>query len=74
MSYTNRQVLCENCWSGAITVTAPPHVQAQVDALVSAFIPPIIVVIDPGAHGDTIFGMHGCGVRTPFAAEVAAAT
>lgn len=53
---------------------APPQVQAQVDALVSAFIPPIIVDTDPGTHGATIFGMHGCGVSTPFAAEVAAAT
>ncbi len=52
----------------------PPQVHAQVDALVSAFVPPIIVVTEPGAHGDTIFGMHGCGARTPFAAEVAAAT
>jgi hypothetical protein len=69
-----RQVLWENCWLGATTVIAPAQVQAQVDALVSAFIPPILVDSDPGAHGDTIFGMHGCGVSTPFAAEVAAAT
>jgi hypothetical protein len=68
-----RQMLWDNCWLVAITVIAPAQVQAQVDASVSAFIPPIIVDTDPGAHGDTIFGMHGCGVRT-LAAAVAVAT
>jgi hypothetical protein len=28
----------------------------------------------PGAHGAEVMGMQGCGVRTPNAADVAAAT
>jgi hypothetical protein len=28
----------------------------------------------PGAHGPGVFGMQGMGVRTPIAADVAAAT
>src|ERR1051325_1162092 len=32
------------------------------------------VVADPGAHGAVVTGTQGCGVRTPRAAEVAAAT
>jgi hypothetical protein len=33
-----------------------------------------MTVGDPGAHGATVTGMHGCGVSTPMAADVAAAT
>ena len=36
--------------------------------------PPALTFEDPGVHGAVITGMHGCGVRTPEAAEVAAAT
>jgi hypothetical protein len=31
-------------------------------------------VVDPGAQGDWMTGMHGCGVSTPFAADVACET
>jgi hypothetical protein len=31
-------------------------------------------VSEPGVHGALVAGMHGCGVRTPLAAAVAAAT
>ncbi len=34
----------------------------------------IITVGAPGVHGAAITGMHGCGVKTPIAAAVAAAT
>jgi len=34
----------------------------------------ISTVGDPGAQGADVTGIHGCGVRTPMAAEVAAAT
>jgi hypothetical protein len=34
----------------------------------------IITVGEPGVQGATRFGIHGCGVRTPKAADVAAAT
>jgi hypothetical protein len=30
--------------------------------------------MDPGAHGADVAGTHGCGVNTPSAAAVAAAT
>ena len=33
-----------------------------------------MTVGDPGAHGAGVFGMQGCGVNTPMAADVAAAT
>ena len=29
---------------------------------------------DPGTQGDVVAGIQGCGVKTPRAAEVAAAT
>lgn len=35
---------------------------------------PIMTVADPGAHGAAITGIQGCGVNTPRAAAVAAAT
>jgi hypothetical protein len=34
----------------------------------------IITIGEPGAHGATVFGMHGIGVSTPMAALVAEAT
>jgi hypothetical protein len=45
----------------------------QVEVLLSAGIPPIMQVAEPGTHG-AVTGMHGMGVRTPNAAAVAAAT
>ena len=34
----------------------------------------IITVGEPGVQGDVVAGTHGCGVKTPSAAAVAAAT
>lgn len=42
--------------------------------LFNAGINPICTFAEPGVHGAAIAGMHGCGVRTPAAAAVAAAT
>ena len=52
----------------------PPHMQAQVEVLSNAGIPPSITVAAPGAQGATVFGTHGMGVKTPRAAAVADAT
>ena len=52
----------------------PPQVHRQVDVLFNTGIPPSNTVGDPGIHGDTVFGMHGIGVKTPNAAAVAEAT
>ena len=52
----------------------PPHAHWHVEVLSSAGTPPIVTLGEPGAHGLAITGMQGCGVRTPRAAEVAAAT
>jgi hypothetical protein len=45
-----------------------------VDVLSSAGWPPTSTVGAPGVHGAVTTGMHGCGVKTPIAADVAAAT
>jgi hypothetical protein len=55
-------------------VIAPPHVHWHVHDEVNAGAPLICTVGDPGVHGATVTGMHGCGVSTPNAADVAAAT
>jgi hypothetical protein len=52
----------------------PPHMQVQVEVLVSAGRPPTSTVGEPGAHGVVTAGIHGCGVNTPSAAAVAAMT
>jgi hypothetical protein len=46
----------------------------QVEELLSAGMPPIIVVAEPGVQGLVVTGMQGMGVRTPRAAAVADAT
>ena len=46
----------------------------HVDVLLSAGIPPIMQVADPGAQGAEVAGMQGIGVNTPNAAAVADAT
>jgi|ERR1017187_789828 hypothetical protein len=45
----------------------------QVDVLLSAGIPPIMTVAEPGVHG-AVTGTQGMGVSTPKAAAVAEAT
>ena len=46
----------------------------QVETLSKAGIYPIRTVVAPGAHVAGVTGMHGIGVSTPKAAEVAEAT
>lgn len=48
--------------------------QLRIEALFKAGIPPIRTVGEPGAHGETVTGIQDCGVKTPIAAAVAAAT
>ena len=59
---------------GMVTCTTPPHMQLQQELLLSAGIISTSTVGEPGAHGVTVAGMHGMGVSTPRAAEVADAT
>jgi hypothetical protein len=49
-------------------------VHISVDALFSAGMFPSSTVGAPGAQGAGVTGMHGIGVSTPIAAEVADAT
>jgi len=55
-------------------VITPPHAQLHVHVDVSAGALLIMTVGEPGAHGLAVTGMHGWGVSTPNAADVAAAT
>ena len=55
-------------------VMTPPHMQVHMEVLLSAGMPPIITVGEPGTQGATVFGIQGMGVKTPKAAAVAAAT
>lgn len=52
----------------------PPHIHISFELLLSAGFPPMSTVGHPGAHGAAMLGIHGCGVSTPRAAAVAAAT
>ena len=52
----------------------PPHRHVHLLVLLSAGMLSMSTVGEPGAHGARVFGMHGMGVKTPSAAEVAAAT
>lgn len=52
----------------------PPQVHISFELLLSAGIPAIITVGEPGIHGAAVTGMQGMGVSTPIAAAVAAAT
>lgn len=56
-----------------LTVTTPPQVQLHCDESSKAAISPTVTRAEPGDHGDST-GRHGCGVRTPPAADVADAT
>ena len=60
-------------WPGLVIVMTPPHEHWHVQVLVSAGAPLICTVGEPGFHG-VVTGRHGCGVNTPSAADVAAAT
>jgi len=52
----------------------PAQRQLHLDVLFNAGIDAIRTVGDPGVQGVTVTGMQGCGVSTPSAAVVAAAT
>ena len=55
-------------------VIVPAQVQLRVALLLSAGIEAISTAAEPGAQGAVVKGMQGWGVKTPAAAEVAAAT
>ena len=59
---------------GAAIEMTPPHWHRQVQLALSAGWPLMSTVGEPGSHGAVVTGMHGCGVRVPMAAAVAAAT
>ena len=61
-------------WPGTVMEMTPAHMHMHLDVSLSAGIPPIMTLGDPGAHGVVVFGTQGIGVRTPRAADVAAAT
>jgi hypothetical protein len=61
-------------WPGIEKVMTPPYAQFAMHELLTAGLPPIITVGEPGDQGAGTTGMHGIGVRTPKAAAVAAAT
>ena len=48
--------------------------QLHIEVLSSASLLAICTAVAPGLHGDDVAGMQGCGVNTPIAADVAAAT
>ena len=61
-------------WPGWVTEITPPHVHIHFDVLLRAGLFLIMTFGDPGTQGAVVTGIHGCGVRTPKAADVAAAT
>jgi hypothetical protein len=61
-------------WPGAATCITPPQRQFSVETLSRDGWFPRRTVTAPGTQGVIVTGMHGCGVRTPKAAAVAAAT
>lgn len=52
----------------------PPQAHWHMHVAVNAGAPLICTVGEPGDQGEVVTGMHGCGVSTPSAADVAAAT
>jgi hypothetical protein len=61
-------------WPAFTKVITPPQRHVKVDTLSSAGALHSITVGAPATHGAGVAGMHGTGVSTPMAAEVAAAT
>lgn len=61
-------------WPGLVIVITPAQLHMQTDMLSSAGWPAISVWGAPGVQGELVAGMQGCGVSTPNAAAVAAAT
>jgi hypothetical protein len=52
----------------------PAHMHIKVQVLSSEGLWPSVTVTAPGVHGAVVTGMHGIGVSTPNAADVADAT
>ena len=52
----------------------PPHMHVSVEVLSRVGKFPSRTFGAPGAHGRGVLGIHGIGVKTPMAADVAAAT
>lgn len=52
----------------------PAQLHISLELLLRAVVLPIITVGEPGAQGVEVTGIQGCGVGTPNAAAVAAAT
>ena len=59
---------------GLLMDTLPPHMHMHLLESFSAGMKAIWTLLEPGVHGAGMAGMQGCGVRTPEAAAVAAAT
>lgn len=59
---------------GSVIEMTPAQLHIHFEVEFSAGLPPIVTVGEPGAHGAAVLGMQGCGVKTPNAAAVAAAT
>ena len=59
---------------GSVIWIVPAHWQLHVLSAVSAGLDPIVVAVAPGDQGAVVIGTQGCGVKTPMAAAVAAAT
>ena len=55
-------------------VITPPQEHIRVEVSFRAGWLPMSTVGAPGTHGAAVTGMHGAGVGTPSAAEVAAIT
>src|SRR5258708_7917935 len=52
----------------------PAQLHMHLEVLFNAGMLPIFIVVEPGAQGALVTGMHGMGVNTPRAAAVAEAT
>jgi len=66
--------ICTVISPGEVKVMTPPQIQFNSETLSKAGKLPSRSVAAPGVHGEGVAGMQGMGVRTPSAADVAAAT
>jgi hypothetical protein len=61
-------------WPGVVILITPAQVHISLEVVFRAGMPPIFTIGEPGAQGAVVTGMHGIGVSTPDAADVADAT
>ena len=59
---------------GVVTLITPPQAQVHLHGAFTAGCPPTSTSGTPGVQGAATFGVHGWGVSTPDAADVALAT